>query len=90
MRLSMDKVSLQSRFPSNTLLHSWTLHEGREGLLVPSLVLDHLYLVEEGGVVEGDLLHLVTGQLRSSDYAGSSASSMPYVRENCKVEWKVS
>ena len=40
-------------------------------------------------VGKGDLLHLVTGQLRSSDYAGSSASSMPYVRENCKVEWKV-
>lgn len=42
-------------------------------------------------MVEGDLLHLVNGQLRSIgiDYAGSSASSMPYVRENCKVEQKV-
>ena len=42
-------------------------------------------------MVEGDLLHLVNGQLRSIgiDYAGSSASSMPYMRENCKVEQKV-
>ena len=84
----MGKVSLQSRFPSYTLRHSWTLHEGREGLCLRA---EHV--LKEGPGCSSSLTTCTL--LRREVWRGICYTlllvnlGVATMQENCKVEWKV-